>query len=329
MPSLGALDDVNVRPSRAWNLNISQADHSLGLHAPDNHHLPGMKHSRMISIINCHAEGEVGDVVVGGIMDVPSAKTINGICVSTVLLECGMLEMKEPVTKFKLDTAAGVVDVAAKCSGGKCKSVGFENIPSFVDTMGLEVDALGIPRKVKVDIAWGSMWFAIVDAASVGVPLEKDNAMELVEMGEKIKKAVKRTYTPVHPENHGLKGVSIISLTGPLREEDLEGGGRCKTATNAVVVGPGRLDRCPTGTGTSARMALLHAKEQLRKGETFTHQTVLGTEFVCRIQKDGVAVGRKDAVISYVEGRAWIYGHQLVLLDPEDPFQTGYRVGDQ
>lgn len=335
-----------------------------------------------ISIVGCHAEGEVGDVITGGILDAPTTcKTMydklqyfltqkdeyrqllmneprgrssmnvnlllpachadaalgflimesdeyahmsgsNTICVSTVLLETGMIPMIEPITRFNLDTAAGLVGVTTECEGGKCKSVEFANAPSFVDKLDLEVDVPGL-GKILVDVAWGGMWYAFVAAKSCGLKIRNEDGAELVEVGQRIKRAVQRTYTPVHPENSGIKGVTQLGWSEP--PEDTPDG---KVAVNTVVVSPGRFDRSPCGTGTCARMAIMHARGQLKVGETFRHKSIIGTEFVNHITGT-TKVGEHDAILTTVKGRAWITGTRQVMLDPTDPFPQGFRVGDQ
>ncbi|KAK1720365.1 proline racemase [Colletotrichum acutatum] len=339
-----------------------------------------MSASRVINVVGCHAEGEVGDVITGGVLDVPAPSMwhklqhflthkdelrqlllneprgrspkntnlilppcnpeaaagflimeseeyapmsgSNTICTATVLLQTGMIPMQEPITKFSLDTAAGLVGVTAECQGGKCKSVAFENVPAFVDRFDLQVDVPGIGT-VSADIVWGGMWYAIVDATSVGMTIEPSKGAKLVELGERIKSALKAAYTPHHPENPEIKGISVLEFTEPLHQDTIG-----KVAKNTVVVSPGRFDRSPCGTGTSARMALLHAKGQLAVGEYFKHTSVIDTAFECRISRT-VKVGDIDAVVPIIKGRAWITSYKQVVLDPEDPFPTGFRVGDQ
>ncbi|KAL6853052.1 hypothetical protein ACO1O0_007604 [Amphichorda felina] len=339
-----------------------------------------MRSIRTLSVVGCHAEGEVGDVIIGGVLDVPG-KTMydklvhfrtkddqirqlvlneprgrasmntnlvlppcnpladagflimeseeyapmsgsNTICTATVLLETGMIPMKEPVTELKLDTAAGLVSVTAECGGGKCRSVSFDNVPAFVAALDLPIDVPGL-GSVSVDVAWGGMWYALVDAASVGLRVENQYGPRLVEVGERIKRAVQAQFTPVHPENRDIRGVSILALTEPLHE-----GPDGKTAKNTVVVSPGRFDRSPCGTGTCARLAVLHARGQIKEGEVFRHRSIIGTEFETHI-RGATKVGEYDAVLPTVKGRAWITSYKQIVLDPEDPYPNGFRVGDQ
>lgn len=176
---------------------------------------------------------------------------------------------------------------------------------------------------MSVDVAWGGMHYVLVDAPSVGLSITNSCGSQLVEVGERIKAAVQKHYTPVHPENNEIKGVTILEFTEPLQVAP-DGS---KVATNTVVVSPGRFDRSPSGTGTSARMAVLHARGQLKEGEVFRHRSIIGTEFNCVIR--GTAkVGEYEAVLPTVKGRAWLTGFRQSMLDTTDPFPLGYRVGD-
>lgn len=341
-----------------------------------------MRSTRTISIVGVHAEGDVGDVIIGGVRDPSHCKTMyeklvyfrdeadevrqmlmqeprgrpaqcmnmilapcnpqadagfltlesdeyppmsgaNTIATATVLLETGMVEMKEPTTILKLDAAAGLVTVTADCENGKCKAVAFDNVASFVYKLDHEVQVPGLGN-VKVDIAWGGMHYVLVDAGSVGLTISNEHAPELVRLGEKIKRAIQTSYDPIHPENADMHGVTILEWTEPL--QDGENGS--KIARNTVVVSPGRLDRSPCGTGTSARMSVLHARGQLKKGQVFRHRSIIDTEFVCEITGE-TKVGPYNAILPRVKGRAWLTGFRQTMLDPTDPFPLGFRVGDQ
>ena len=341
-----------------------------------------MRSKRTLSIVGCHAEGEVGDVIVGGVLDAPaSCKTMydkmvyfrqekdnirqlllneprgrssmntnlllppcdpraeagflimeseeyapmsgsNTICTATVLLETGIIEMVEPISRFSLDTAAGLVGVTADCENGKCKAVSFDNVPSFVFALDKPIDVPGVGI-VKVDVAWGGMIYALVDASSCGLKIENQYGPRLVEIGEKIKHAIQAQYVPVHPENPGLRGVSIFCWTDPLEKHSTR-----KEALNTVVVSPGRFDRSPCGAGTCARMAVLHARGELEVGELFRHKSIIGTEFDCHI-RGTTTIGAYPAVLPTVKGRAWITSFKQIVLDSSDPFPEGFRVGDQ
>lgn len=335
-----------------------------------------MRSDRAITVVGCHAGGEIGNVVVGGVLEPPGASVFeqmkalarddslrklllreprgsvavhanlivrstrpgcaagfiimepteyppmsgsNTICVATVLLETGMVEMREPETTLRLEAPAGVVEVRATCRDGRCESVELTNVPCFVDRLDvpIEVDGLGT---VKVDVAFGGMFYAIADARALGFELVPSEARELSQVGELIRAAARRQVRCVHPENPEIEGVSIVQIAEPWR-------GVGATSRNAVVVAPGRLDRSATGTGLSARMAVLHARGLMRSGDSMTHASVLGTTFEGRIVAETTAGGRV-AIVPAIRGSAWITGISQVFLDPSDPFPEGYVLPD-
>lgn len=251
----------------------------------------------------------------------PAMSGSNLICTVTAVLETGMVPMIEPVTRLRVDTPAGLVDVEAECAGGKCRRVAFRNVPAFVmhHRKPVDVPELGT---IVVDVAYGGMIYVIVQAEDLGFTLARQEARTLVEVGERIKLAAADQLPSVHPDNPGIHTINQTLFAGPLTERD-----GIKTAKNAVVVSPGRLDRSPCGTGSSARMALMHAEGQLAVGEAFTHLSILDTEFACRIE-ECTKVGAIDAIIPRVAGRAWLTGVSYYGSDPEDPFPHGYRLND-
>jgi trans-L-3-hydroxyproline dehydratase len=335
-----------------------------------------MRTSRAITVVGCHAGGEVGNVVVGGVIPPPGETVFermlaleaddslrrlllreprgsvavhanlivpslredcaagyvimepteypvmsgsNTICVATVLLETGMVEMHEPETLLRLEAPAGVVEVRAACRDGKCESVELTNVPCFVAHLEapLEVEGIGT---VTVHVAFGGMWYAIADAHELGFALAPGEARELCDTGELIRLAAREQLPCVHPENEQIAGVSIVQIAEPWQ-------GVGKTSKNAVVIAPGRLDRSATGTGLSARMAVLHAQGSMRVGDTMTHASVLGTTFAGRIV-DETTVGELPAIVPAIRGSAWITGITQVMVDPTDPFPEGYLLSD-
>lgn len=248
----------------------------------------------------------------------------NTIATSTVLLETGMVKMVEPVTQLTLDTPAGLVTVDADCEDGKVKAVAFNNVPSFVFKLDYQIQVPEFPElgTITLDIAWGGMIYALVDATKIGLKINHQNGPRLIQIAEAIKAALNKSdYIPVHPENADIKGVSILEFTEPLNQETME-------ATNTVVVSPGRFDRCPCGTGSCARMAILHARGQLAVGQHFIHRSIIGSTFDCHI-RGTTKVGEYDAIEPTVKGSAWINSFKQYVLDPTDPWPTGFRVGDQ
>jgi len=236
-----------------------------------------------------------------------------------VLLETGMVEMREPETTLRLEAPAGVVEVRAACHDGRCTSVELTNVPCFADRIDapLEVDGLDT---LTVDVAFGGMWYAIADASALGFALEPSEARDLCAVGERIRLAAREQLPCVHPENPDIAGVSIVQIAGPWQ-------GVGAVSKNAVVVAPGRLDRSATGTGLSARMAALHARGAMHVGDAMTHASVIGTTFDGRIVADAT-VGDRSAIVPAIRGSAWITGITEVFVDPDDPFPEGYLLSD-
>src|SRR5690348_1501298 len=249
----------------------------------------------------------------------PAMSGSNTICVTTVLLETGMVEMREPETTLRLEAPAGVVEVTARCRDGRCESVELTNVPCFAERLdaALEVDGLGT---IAVDVAFGGMWYAIADAAALGFALEPAEARDLARVGELIRVAAREQLPCVHPDNAEIAGVSIVQIAEPWR-------GIGAVSRNAVVVAPGRLDRSATGTGLSARMAALHARGLMRAGDSMTHASVIGSTFDARIVSEA-NVGGRPAIVPAIRGSAWITGIAQVFVDPDDPFPEGYLLND-
>ena len=336
-----------------------------------------MRSRLMLSVVGCHAEGEVGDVIVGGFLP-PGGATMfermramerdfdhvrrfllceprgsvcrhvnlltppinadcsvgviimepteyvpmsgsNLICTVTVILETGIVPIEEPVTIVMVDTPAGPVKAVAECRDGRCRSVEFENVPSFVDRLDASVEVAGLGT-VLIDVAYGGMFYAIVDATELGFRVDASEARELAVAGEQIRLAAREQLDVVHPENSGIRGISIVQLARPF-----EGIG--KVTRNTCIVAPGRSDRSPTGTGTCARMAVLHARGQMAVGDSMTHESIIGSQFHGRIIATTTA-GDRPAIVPAIKGRAWITGFSTYLLDPDDPYPEGYLLPD-
>jgi len=330
----------------------------------------------VITVVGCHAGGEIGNVVVGGVLpprgatvfeqmqalreddslrrlllreprgsvachanlvvpatradcdagfiimeptEYPAMSGSNTICTTTVLLETGIVPMEEPETVVRLEAPGGVVEVRAACRDGRCESVELTNVASFAEQLDapLEVGGFGT---LTVDVAYGGMWYAIVDAEALGFALEPGEARELSLAGERIRRAAREQLPCTHPENPEISGVSIVELAEPWQ-------GAGKVSRNAVVVAPGRLDRSATGTGLSARMAVLHARGLMRPGDRMTHASVLGTTFEGRIVAE-TRVGGRPAIVPAIRGSAWITSISQLFVHPDDPFPEGYLLPD-
>jgi proline racemase len=238
------------------------------------------------------------------------------IGVATVLVETGMVSVREPETVVRLDTPAGLVEARAAVSGGRVRGVTLRNVPAFL--LGRDrrvmVDGVG---ELTYDMAFGGNFYAILPAAEAGVEVDPARAGELIERGLAIMAAVNRSEPPVHPEDARIAGCRHVVFHAPGRDG--------AAARNAVAIEPGWLDRSPCGTGTSARMAQLHARGELGLGEPFVNESVIGTRFTGRLVAEA-EVGGLPAVVPEITGRAWITGMGQYLLDAEDPFPAGFAL---
>jgi len=241
----------------------------------------------------------------------------NAICVTTALLEMGIVEMKEPETIVTLDTASGLVRARASCRDGHCDSVELTMPPSFVLDLDVEV-ATERWGKVKVDICYGGIFYAIADASSVGLSISKENARGLVEAGMALKETINRTMEIVHPEIPEIRDVAYVMFRG--EEPD----GAVRTCT---TMWPGRVDRSPCGTGSSANLATLYARGKVKVGDVLVSRSTIGTEFRVGL-KEVTEIAGRPAIIPTITGRAWTFGLTQVALDPFDPTADGFAVTD-
>ena len=239
------------------------------------------------------------------------------IGVGTALLESGMVEAKEPYTYVTLDTAAGLVRLKIEVKDGTAKSVTFVNAPAFVLKKDAWVET-GWYGTLKLDIAFGGNIYAILPASAVGLRITPEESSRLIEAGNYIKKYINEQIPVCHPQIPFENHVTHVEFYEPTDRED-------KAVKNAVIIPPGAVDRSPCGTGTSAKLSVLAAKEKIKKGESFVHLSILGGHFDCRYLDDTEVEGI-PAVIPEVTGRAWVTGIHTFLLDPEDIFQEGYQL---
>lgn len=277
-----------------------------------------------------HPEADAGFVIMEQV-EYPGMSGTNTICVVTVLLETGMIRMAEPVTDLVLESPAGLIRVRAECHGGKVTRVTFMNVPAFVTHLdaAVEVPTLGT---VTVDVAYGGMFYVIADARPFGLRLTPDEGRDIVRIGEMIKAATREQLPVAHPLQPGFDGVTIAQLSGPPLESEADWRNAVVVSTgtldwNRPSTWTGALDRSPCGTGTSARMATLHARGRLPLNHDFAHAGVLGTVFTGRLHET-TTVGPYNAVIPSISGQAWITGTSTHTLDPTDPFPEGFTVGD-
>lgn len=261
----------------------------------------------------------------------PPMSGSNTICVVTVLLETGIVPMVEPVTTLTLEAPAGLIDVQADCADGKVTRVTIRNVPSFAIHLDkiIEVSTLGA---VTVDIAWGGMFFVLTDADKLGIDLDGANGAEIVKVSETIRAAAVEQLPVVHPENSAITGPSITNLWGAPTDPATHGRGAITVSTGGINPDrphglPGTLDRSPCGTGTCAKMAILHARGLLAVGKDYVNAGPLGTTFTGRIEAV-TKVGPYTAIVPTLSGQGWIYGTSNYTLDPSDPFQQGFTIGD-
>jgi proline racemase len=236
---------------------------------------------------------------------------------ATVLVETGMVPVKEPVTLVRLEVPAGIVEALVEVEGGRAKAVTIRNVPSYLHLRDATVRVTGM-GDVVVDLAWGGNFYALLPAGSIGLAVRPSLHDELVRAGLEIMAAVNEQLTFAHPEQPSIETCHHVALTEP--------GDGTVSGRAAVAIHPGWLDRSPCGTGTSARMAQLHARGELALEEDYVHASVLGTHFVGRLVEE-TKVGAFDAVVPTVRGRAWVTGLASYMLDPDDPFPAGFLLG--
>ena len=334
-----------------------------------------MRWSRAVTMIEAHAEGEVGRVVTGGLPMIPGGspagqmrhlndvddrlrrflvyeprgaaqmstnilvpKTIpeadaafmilqpdkvhamsgsNSICVTTVLLETGMVPMREPETVLLLETPAGLVKATAQCRDGKCVRVSLDMTAAFVMALSRQVEVPGL-GSVKLDIAYGGCFYALVEAAQFGLDIRPENARKLVDIGMRVQQVLNRAETIVHPEIPEIRGISYTMLMG----RNAQG-----QPTGATILPPGRVDRSPCGTGNAARMAVRHLRGEVAVGEKVSARSIIGGTFEVELTGQTRVAGR-PATLSRVTGRGWIHGMHTIGLDPTDPFPEGFLLTD-
>jgi proline racemase len=238
------------------------------------------------------------------------------IGVATVLVETGMVEVREPETVVRLDTPAGLVEAGVAVVDGRARSVSLRNVPSFLLGRDRTVELDG--RTLTYDMAFGGNFYAIVPADAAGVAVDPSRAGELVDRGLALMEAVNASERPVHPDDERIAGCKHVVFTAPGRNGP-------RSQRSATSIHPGWLDRSPCGTGTSAQLAALHARGELGPGEEFVNESVIGTTFGARIVEETDVAGL-PAVVPEITGRAWITGMGQYVLDPEDPFPAGFAL---
>ena len=241
----------------------------------------------------------------------------NCICVVTALLETGRIPMTEPETVVTLETPAGLIRVVARCANGRCLSVSLDNVPAFVEALDRMIATPGWGR-IRADIAFGGVYYAIVDVDQVGLEITPSRARDLAEAGMELRALIADQVSVRHPEREGIDAISYVMF----RSRDADGAVRTCT-----TLPPGRVDRSPCGTGSSANLAVLHARGELRVGEARISRSIIGGEFRAEIIGETTVAGR-PAVLPRITGAGWIYGMETLRIDAEDPFSDGFVLSD-
>lgn len=337
-----------------------------------------MRSAKTIHVVSCHAEGEVGDVIVGGVVpppgetlweqrshiandqtlrnfvlneprggvfrhvnllvppkhpnadaafiimepeDTPPMSGSNSICVSTVLLDTGIIPMREPFTDMTLEAPGGLVQVKAECRDGKAVRIFVRNLTSFADKISVPLEIEGIGT-LTVDTAFGGDSFVVVDAGELGFAIEEDEAKDIARLGVRITNAANEQLGFRHPDNPDWNHISFCAFCGPLTPTK-----NGFTGKSAVAIQPGKVDRSPTGTAVSARMALLAAKGKMSVGQEFEAVSIIGSTFLGRIIKEQ-RIGDRAGIVPEISGRGWITGIHQHMLDSDDPWPSGYRLSD-
>jgi proline racemase len=225
-----------------------------------------------------------------------------------------MVEVTEPITRIVLDTAAGLIRLSVTVKDSVAKSVSFVNAPAFV----MAEDAVVSTKwgDLHLDIAYGGNVYAILPASLVGLEVNRENASQIVLAGNELRQAINEQIIISHPELSFLNQVTHVEFYSHLEENRIR---------NAVVIPPGAIDRSPCGTGTSAKLAVLAQKGEIHKGESFIHESIIGSEFTCLYVEDAKVSGIQ-AVIPQITGSAYVTGIHTFMLDPEDPFPEGFEL---
>lgn len=233
----------------------------------------------------------------------------------TVAVETGVVPMEEPVTKVVMEAPAGIIKGDVKVENGKVQSVSIFNVPAFLYKKDQEVELPGV-GKVKFDISFGGSFFAIVHASQLGLKIEPKNAAKLTDIAMELRDIINREIEIQHPTLEHIKTVDLVEIWDEPTNEKA-------TYKNVVIFGQGQVDRSPCGTGTSAKLATLHARGELKEGEKFVYESILGTLFEGEIVGT-TKVGEFDAVLPKITGSAYMTGFNNFLIDEDDPVKYGF-----
>ncbi|MFB7541778.1 proline racemase family protein [Streptomyces zaomyceticus] len=238
------------------------------------------------------------------------------IGVATVLVETGMVHVTEPRTVIRLDTPAGLVVADVEVAEGRARGVTLRNVPSFVERLDAVIEVAGY-GPVRLDLAYGGNFYAILPIERVGLPFDRAAAPRILAAGAAVMDAVNQQLRPVHPESPEIAGCHHVQFVAP--------GSTARHSRHAMAIHPGWFDRSPCGTGTSARLAQLHARGEAGVGDVLVNESFIGSRFTATVLERTTVAGR-PAVVPAVTGRAWLTGTAQYFLDPTDPFPAGFQL---
>jgi proline racemase len=308
---VGVLPGATMAERRLWFLEHSDDLRRLLMYEPRGH--AAMSGAILQPPTRQDADAGVLFIEVSGVLPMCGHGTIG---VATVLVETGLVPVREPVTTVRLDTPAGLVTAEVAVEDGAARSVTIRNVPSFAVGLDRAVEVPGLGR-VGYDLAFGGNFYAVVRLAELGLPFERSAGPRLIEAGLAIIDAINAADRPVHPERPDIAGCHHVYLVAP--------DSTARHSRHAMVIHPGWFDRSPCGTGTSARMAQLHARGELPLDVDFVNESFIGTRFTGRLVAE-TSVGGTPAVVPTITGRAWLTAIGQHLLDPTDPFPAGFLV---
>ncbi len=276
-------------------------------------------HRDMFGSIICDPSDPSADLGVifmdgGGYLDMCGHGSIGTV---TVALEMGIIIPREPHTDLVLDTPAGRIRARAEVHEGKVGRVTIQNVPSFLFAGGIPLDVPPFGT-VRADIAYGGNFFALAEAADLGIEISLENSERLVDAGMRILKTARDTIRAYNPGTGQYGSVDLVEICGPPRSSGAD-------ALNVVIFGDGQFDRSPCGTGTCAKMAALHAKGRLLIGREFVNESILGTIFSGRLVSE-IRIEDRIAVVPEITASAFITGIQQFVINPDDPLRHGFRT---
>lgn len=309
---VGVMPGATMLERRRWFSENSDELRTLLMYEPRGH--AAMSGAILQPSTRPDADWGVLYIEVSGLLPMCGHGTIG---VATVLVETGMVDVTEPVTTIRLDTPAGLVVAQVAVEGGAARAVTIRNVPSFSHTLDAKVEVPGLGA-VPYDLAYGGNFYAMVQLDDIGLKFERSEMQRLLHAGLDIMSAINAQAMPVHPDNSEISGCHHVQLIAP--------GSDATHSRHAMAIYPGWFDRSPCGTGTSARMAQLHARGELALNTDFVNESFIGTTFTGRLIEANLLSDGRTTVIPTITGRAWVTGTAQYFLDPDDPFPAGFLL---